>query len=181
MSSEWGASSVGRALRSQRRGRGFNSPALHQPSLKLRLASQEALVKAALQSSSEGGVPPSWGACGGLAPSARVGKKGLRFEPPRDCSPTRAHTRCGLQEKMRRYRKKLAVQDDRKNNPREGPRKRDNQLAELRLWSMGELLGLLERMRCREYDPKASSLKLGSDDNLQYEPVHHGTHLALQT
>ncbi|CUS33476.1 hypothetical protein COMA2_130083 [Candidatus Nitrospira nitrificans] len=26
----WGASSVGRALRSQRRGRGFNSPALHQ-------------------------------------------------------------------------------------------------------------------------------------------------------
>ena len=27
---EWGASSVGRALRSQRRGRGFNSPALHQ-------------------------------------------------------------------------------------------------------------------------------------------------------
>src|SRR6185503_146684 len=29
MSVEWGASSVGRALRSQRRGRGFNSPALH--------------------------------------------------------------------------------------------------------------------------------------------------------
>lgn len=29
----WGASSVGRALRSQRRGRGFNSPALHQTKL----------------------------------------------------------------------------------------------------------------------------------------------------
>ena len=36
----WGASSVGRALRSQRRGRGFNSPALHQPSLELRQAGQ---------------------------------------------------------------------------------------------------------------------------------------------
>ena len=30
LSDGWGASSVGRALRSQRRGRGFNSPALHQ-------------------------------------------------------------------------------------------------------------------------------------------------------
>jgi hypothetical protein len=33
--SGWGASSVGRALRSQRRGRGFNSPALHQTPIRL--------------------------------------------------------------------------------------------------------------------------------------------------
>ncbi len=32
----WGASSVGRAQRSQRWGRGFKSPALHQTSLCLR-------------------------------------------------------------------------------------------------------------------------------------------------
>lgn len=60
-SQRWGASSVGRALRSQRRGRGFNSPALHQPSLKLRLASQtKSIVKVVLRSCSEGGQPLPW-------------------------------------------------------------------------------------------------------------------------
>ena len=48
----WGASSVGRALRSQRRGRGFNSPALHQPSLKIRLASQTSSVALAKKDAS---------------------------------------------------------------------------------------------------------------------------------
>ena len=32
---EWGASSVGRARRSQRRGRGFDPPALHQTTLRV--------------------------------------------------------------------------------------------------------------------------------------------------
>ena len=47
----WGASSVGRALRSQRRGRGFNSPALHQPSL----ATAAGVAKQSLQRMNTGG------------------------------------------------------------------------------------------------------------------------------
>ena len=39
----WGLSSAGRALHWQCRGQGFDSPRLHQPSLKLRLAGRSAL------------------------------------------------------------------------------------------------------------------------------------------
>ena len=40
----WGLSSAGRALHWQCRGQGFDSPRLHQPSLKLRLAGRSALA-----------------------------------------------------------------------------------------------------------------------------------------
>ena len=72
--SKWGASSVGRALRSQRRGRGFNSPALHQYPEQLRKVEPPT-------GGFEGGVPPSWGACEGAGPLSRSGEACLRAEP----------------------------------------------------------------------------------------------------
>lgn len=59
----WGASSVGRARRSQRRGRGFDPPALHQTSLRSVFGATEN-PKATLPSGNGAPVvPPGHGVC----------------------------------------------------------------------------------------------------------------------
>ncbi len=83
---EWGASSAGRARRSQRRGRGFKSPALHQTPLSPRLPICTNLRDAYLDLNPRPGVAK--GVCPlrgditrGLAPSVGVGEGSFRPEP----------------------------------------------------------------------------------------------------